>query len=45
MLGRVAPVMAVSCAAGVANYGLCVPAYAFAAGSIRSAPIFAGSAR
>ena len=31
MLRRVAPVMAVSCAAGVANYGLCVPAYAFAA--------------
>ena len=26
MLRRVAPVMAVSCAAGVANYGLCVPA-------------------
>ena len=31
MLRRVAPVMAVSCAAGVANYGLCVPAYTFAA--------------
>ena len=30
MLRRVAPVMAVSCAAGIANYGLCVPAYAFA---------------
>ena len=29
MLRRVAPVMAVSCAAGIANYGLCVPAYAF----------------
>jgi len=31
MLRRVAPVMAVSCAAGIANYGLCVPAYAFSA--------------
>ena len=31
MLRRVAPVMAVNCLAGVANYGLCVPAYAFAA--------------
>ena len=31
MLRRVAPVMAVSCAAGVANYGLCVPACTFSA--------------